>query len=292
MQDDPLIITLDEVHQTQEGVPADDLLSAVEGTKEAMQLLVRIMGQSTPLVSHDDPPPDWVLDQSKLRIVSAQSNSPFSVTVAHDFERSDEIGALNLGSQAFEALRDWNGTGGPSLPVPVIDVLSEAAQSLSPGINMWMGSEKNPRRNRYPKQTLAAEAVSTVAPRRADVEQAIVQGWLNEVNWKRHTAQLHGFREGVIQLRFPDALSDEMRELATEFVEVRGVGRFNAEDQWTSILVRQIQHAGNWKEHFDLDAFLSDPDPKFYEAGRVPPIELTDEEWEAYNQAMREGRSA
>lgn len=41
---------------------------------------------------------------------------------------------------------------------------------------------------------------------------------------------------------------------------------------------------------FDLNAFLNDPEPKIFNPDELVRIDLTDEEWEAFNRAIREGR--
>ena len=41
---------------------------------------------------------------------------------------------------------------------------------------------------------------------------------------------------------------------------------------------------------FDLDAFLNDPEPKIFNPDDLVPIDVTDEEWEAFDRAIREGR--
>ena len=43
---------------------------------------------------------------------------------------------------------------------------------------------------------------------------------------------------------------------------------------------------------FDLDTFLNDPEPKIFNPDKLVRIDLTDEEWEAFNRAIREGREA
>ncbi len=43
---------------------------------------------------------------------------------------------------------------------------------------------------------------------------------------------------------------------------------------------------------FDLDAFLNDPNPKIFKPDEIVRIDLSDEELEAFNRAIREGREA
>ena len=45
-----------------------------------------------------------------------------------------------------------------------------------------------------------------------------------------------------------------------------------------------------WSEPFDLDAFLNDPEPKTFRSRRISSaLTLTDEEWDAFDRAIREG---
>ena len=119
---------------------------------------------------------------------------------------------------------------------------------------------------------------------------ALLSGWLKEVNWDQRSAQLHDAGGGQVRLRFGPEFDDEMRRLATEHVEVRGSGRFDKHDQWTSVEVDSVSATGSWREPFDLEAFLNNPNPKIFDPEKVVTIDLPDEEWEAFNSAIREGR--
>ena len=125
-----------------------------------------------------------------------------------------------------------------------------------------------------------------------EAEDALLSGWLKEVNWDQRSAQLHDTGGGQVRLRLGPALDDEMRRLATEHVEVRGSGRLDKHDQWTSVEVDSASATGSWREPFDLEAFLNNPNPKIFDPEKVVTIDLPDEEWEAFNRAIREGREA
>ena len=102
-----------------------------------------------------------------------------------------------------------------------------------------------------------------------ELSTALLRGWLKEVNWDRLTAQLHDSAGSYVRLRFDAGLYDDMRRLATEFVEVRGQGRFNPRDEWTSVHVERIDATRSVREPFDLEAVLNDPDPKLFDPERV-----------------------
>ena len=121
-------------------------------------------------------------------------------------------------------------------------------------------------------------------------EDALLHGWLREVNWDKGTAQLHDYTREYVRLRFDAEMAEDMRRLATRYVEVRGRGSFNESGHWTNVKVEQIDGTRSWQEPFDLEGFLNDPNPKIFDSRRVVHIDLTDEEWEPFNHAIREGR--
>ncbi len=122
-------------------------------------------------------------------------------------------------------------------------------------------------------------------------EPALVEGRLMEVNWACGTAELHFIPQRVVPLRFDPALNDDMRRLATQYVEIRGRGRFNDNDEWDIIYVDQITSTRSCSEPFDLEAFRNDPDPKIFDPDKIVTIDLTEEEWEAFHRAICEGRN-
>ena len=125
-----------------------------------------------------------------------------------------------------------------------------------------------------------------------DTEEALLTGWLKEVERQNGTAKLYDAVGGQVSLHFDSAQAEEIHRLAGNFVEVRGSGRFNDQDEWTTVRVEQLRQTQAWSEPFDLDAFLNDPEPKTFNPDELVQIDLTDEEWEAFNQAIREGREA
>lgn len=93
-------------------------------------------------------------------------------------------------------------------------------------------------------------------------------------------------------LTFDRTLDAEMLRLATQYVEVKGTGRFDKDDEWTSVHVAQLSETRSWSEPFDLEVFLNEPDPKVFDPDKAVTIDVTDEEWEAFDRAIREGREA
>ncbi len=103
-------------------------------------------------------------------------------------------------------------------------------------------------------------------------ESALVEGRLMEVNWACGTAELHFIPQRVVPLRFDPALNDDMRRLATQYVEIRGRGRFNDNDEWDIIFVEQITSTRSWSEPFNLDAFRNNPNPKIFDSEKVVTV--------------------
>ena len=124
-------------------------------------------------------------------------------------------------------------------------------------------------------------------------EQALLYGWLREVDWGAQTAQLHDTAGGVVPLTFGPALDEEMRRLETLYLEVRGAGWIDDDrDKWIEVRVEELRETRSWREPFDLEAFLDDPNPKLFDPNKVVTIDLSDDEWAAFDRAVREGREA
>ena len=121
-------------------------------------------------------------------------------------------------------------------------------------------------------------------------EPALLEGRLMAVNWACGTAELHRRHGAVVPLCFGPALNDAVRGLTTQHVEIRGRGRFNAEDRWEVVCVEQITGTRSLSEPFDLEAFRNNPNPKIFDPDKVIALDLTQEEWESFNRAIREGR--
>lgn len=123
-------------------------------------------------------------------------------------------------------------------------------------------------------------------------EPALLEGRLVAVNCACGTAELHRRHGAVVPLCFGPALTDAVRRLTTQHVEIRGRGRFNAEDQWEVVCVEQITGTRSLSEPFDLEAFRNNPNPKIFDPDKAITLDLTQEEWESFNHGIREGRNA
>lgn len=278
-----LIVTLDKPGTDESGVLVEDFQPVLEGVTRAVQLMVSHLGGRSPRPGRV---PDWVRDQSRLRITTVRTGS-LVVELTHDPPTSRPAQVSweeSYGERAVRALRDWDGREGSTLPPVVTDCLWGAASGLSDGWQLWLGSQSEPRRveikRRDPDRTVPVKVE----------EEALLQGWLKEVNWAKGTAQLHSYAGGYVRLEFDSSLEDEMLRLATQYVEVEGTGLFSDEGDCRKVTVRDLSNDRSWGEPFDMDAFLNAADARAFHPDERLTVDLTDEEWERFNQAIREGR--
>ena len=219
-----------------------------------MQLMVEHLGGRE---QRPGPPPQWVRDQSRLRVIATRTGS-WVADVELEPPPSAQAYLDDYGPQAIAAIQAWDGTEDSTLPWSVADCLYEAASAIPKDVRLWIG-----RPDDGPK--VEVKRRDRGARRRPEDEEALLHGWLREVNWKLRTAQLHDFTGGYVRLGFDDALDDEMLRLATQYVEVRGAGRFGKDGEWTRVHVEQLSETRSASEPFDLEAFLNDPNPKLFD---------------------------
>ncbi len=124
--------------------------------------------------------------------------------------------------------------------------------------------------------------------RLGEPEPALIHGRLVDVDPKKGTAVLSAYIDSRVPLRFDASLEKEMLKLEQKFVKVTGHGWFNEEDQWIAVVIEDIDRPAN--KPFDLDEFLNDPNPKIFDPRMSPPMVMSDEEWEAFDRALRESR--
>ena len=105
--------------------------------------------------------------------------------------------------------------------------------------------------------------------KRDTTEEALLYGWLNEVNWENRTARLYQYGDQYVRLRFDSALDNQMRSLATRHIQVRGYGRINSKDKWTSVKVQEVSETGSWDRPFDLEAFHNDSNTKIFDPKNI-----------------------
>ena len=241
-----------------QGLPADGLADALQGVQDALRRMVEHLGDRQPRSGR---PPGWVTLQSTLNIAGARSGSLIiDLELAPPPTQQPYLG--NLGATAVDALLSWDGEENSTLPRPVTDRLYEIAEKIPDEVKLWLGNAQNQRR-------IEIKAAPSSQNEAWDATDAILYGWLREVNWHRRTAQLHDRHGGHIRLRFDADLNDTMLRLATRYVEIRGQGRINAKDEWTSIQVRELNPTGSWNQPFDLEAFVNNPNPRIFDPEQV-----------------------
>ena len=252
MTQNTLIVTLDGPGVEENGVFADDFARALTAVSKAMRLMVGHLGDRPQRPGRW---PDWVEEQSRLKLAPIRPGS-FVAELTLDDPPESWWPKRDYGEQALTALREWNGDEDSTLPLTVTDCLYDAASHLSRGTELWLGSDFRPRRVRVmpPPELQASESTT-----------ARLQGWLKTVDWDRRTAQLHEYGGGFVPLRFSLELDQDMRRLATQYVEVRGRGELNEQDTWTVVQVEELLETRSHFTPFDLDAFLNDPNPKLFD---------------------------
>ena len=281
MTNDHLVVTLDGPGVGESGVALDTFTVVLDRIQSAMRLMVGHLGGRQPSPGQ---PPNWVRDQSRMRLTATRSGS-FVAQLTLEPSPDGQTDMFGYGPRAFEAILEWDGRENSTLPPVVADELQQAASSLPSDVRLWLGDGDDSRKVEVGR-TVREEKLAPQA------DAAVLEGCLKEVNWDRRTAQLHQFGGAYARLRFDAELDDEMLRLATRHIEVRGRGRFNRNDEWMTVDVEQVRETRSWQQPFDLEAFHNHPNPKIFDPEKIVAIDLTDEEWETFDRAIREGRDA
>ena len=259
MVEKQLWVTFEGPGIAEHGVPVTALVATLDGVQDATRLMVEHLGgrQRGP-----GQPVKWVRDQSRLRLATTHPGSFVAALVLEPPPEDSQRYLENFGLQAIEALKTWDGSEGSTLPRPVTDSLYSISRALPDDMQLWMGDADVPRK-------VEIKRLGHIARATPEAEEALLEGWIKEVNWDRRTAQLHDYAGGYVRLRFDAALDEEMLRLARQYVEVRGRGGFNAKDEWTSVEVEYLNATRSWRSPFDLDAFLMSPSPKIFDPREV-----------------------
>ena len=260
----------------EDGVSLDDLRKTLEHVQKAMRLMV---GDLAGIRSRTRPP-ESLRRASGLRLIGTSPGSIVAELVVSRPHSRDSSGEYS--QKAIDRIVMWDPGDDRSLPASVADALLQIGSDLSSDIDVVRLCD--PISGRYvtiPRKK-TRRSVTSETP-------ALLYGWLKAVNWDNRTAQLHRYRDGYVRLRFDASLSDDMRQFATRYVEVRGRGRFNMQGNWTTVRVEQISDTRSWREPFDLDAFLNDPNPKVFDTDKLV---TASEPFDAdeFNRIIRKGR--
>ena len=258
MVDKQLTFSLSDSDDKQPGGLVPEILTALAGIQDAVRLMVQHLGDRD---RGPGQPPKWIREQSTLRLIDTRFGS-FTADLVVDSPPDGQHYLDDFGNRAIQALNEWDGKGQSTLPKDVVDTLHATAAKLSDGVKLWFGDAENPHKVEIQRKPAAPRIT-------ADLTDAFLHGWLYEVNWEKGTAQLHDFSGKYVQLRFSEDLHEDMLRLATRYVEVKGRGRFNDSDQWTTVEVHQLNAARSGTEPFDVGAFLNDPNPKVFDPAQV-----------------------
>ena len=261
------------------GIGVDCLTVTLSAVQDAARIVANDLAARSPDAAN---PPK---DMAAMRFVNVSEGS-FVAQLALESASADGVGRANdYGARAIDAILNWDGGYEDStLPDEAVEKLHGIYPALPMDMRVWLGGIEN-------RLAVEIKRVIHAAKPNSKPERAVLHGWLKEVNWHKRTAQLHRYGiKGHIRLRFAESLDREMIRMATRYVEVKGVGRFNANDDWTTVRVDAITAADTGGEPFDLDAFLNDPNPKIFRSEDVvrasEPFDV-----DAFNRAIREGRN-
>ena len=277
MAEQRLTFALSDSDDSRPGGLVPEIVTALEGIQDAVRLMVQHLGDRE---KGPGQPPKWIRDQSTLRLVEVRPGS-FIADLEVESPPDGQSYLDDFGNRAIEALQEWEGQAS-TLPEHVEDTLHSTAVKLSDGVRLWFGDRDNPHRVEIQRRPAVARTTTGVT-------EALLHGWLYEVNWDKGTAQLHDYSGDYVQLRFPEKLHEDMLRLATRHVEVIGRGRFNDKDKWGTVEVQRLNAARSWNDSFDVEAFLNDPNPKIFDPDRVvttsEPFDVDE-----FIRGIREGR--
>ena len=277
MAEQRLTFALSDSDDSRPGGLVPEIVTALEGIQDAVRLMVQHLGDRE---KGPGQPPKWIRDQSTLRLVEVRPGS-FIADLEVEAPPDGQSYLDDFGNRAIEALQEWEGQAS-TLPEHVEDTLHSTAVKLSDGVRLWFGDRDNPHRVEIQRRPAVARTTTGVT-------EALLHGWLYEVNWDKGTAQLHDYSGDYVQLRFPEKLHEDMLRLATRHVEVIGRGRVNDKDKWGTVEVQRLNAARSWNDSFDVEAFLNDPNPKIFDPDRVvttsEPFDVDE-----FIRGIREGR--
>ena len=274
----------DKINIIFEGPNAADgvSLSDLNETFRRVQDAVRQMASHLAGVETQGRPPEWLREQISLRLITVFPGS-FGTTLALSPGRARR-GGKDFGADALEAIFEWSGEDDGALPAEVINTLNAIGTSLSSDVRrVRLDDLQNDRQVVIPRTTRSRPP--SVIPMN---KEASLRGRLLEVNWSSRTAQLHNYGESPVYLRFGIELSDLFREYATRYVTVRGTGRFNSNDEWQDVTVREIVAERSIRDEFYArEPVVFDPDKatSFYDHDDDAPVDI-----EAFIRVIYEAR--
>ena len=277
-----LIVTFEGPHVGEDGVPPEDMQAALGHVQRAFRYLVdHLRGGADRAGSPSGPARrGGLLRQGASSAGSVEAELVLSTESDNGQPPADHCLAI----ERLLGWREVSGDGGDQFPPIVVEEMAAIGSDLSPAVSAVRLADPVSGRCMELRRKEPAE------PLGEQIEDALLHGWLKEVNWRDRTAQLDGGDGTRVPLCFDDSLDWEMLRLATSFVNIRGRANFEDDDRLKIFHVEQISGTRSCRESFGRQAVLNDPNPKIFDPGKKVKIDLTDEEWEAFDQAIREGR--
>ena len=278
-----LIVTFEGPHVGEDGVPPDDMQAALGHVQRAFRHLVDHLrgGADRPGSPSGPVRRGGLLRQGAPSTGSVEAELVLSTESDNGQPPADHC-------LAVERLLDWredSGDGSDQFPPIVAEELAAIGSDLSPAVSAVRLADPVSGRCMELRRKEPAE------PLGEPIEDAWLHGWLKEVNWHDRTAQLHVGDGTLVPLCFDESLDWEMLRLATSFVHIRGRGCIDDDaDRWETVHVEKISGTRSCREPFNIKAFLSNLNPKPFNRDEIVTMDLPDEEWEAFDQAIREGR--
>lgn len=246
--------------EMQDGVPLHDLNETLKRVQDA----VRLMTAHLAGVEVRGRPPQWLRDQSSLRLMEVFPGS-FGAALALAPSRDVSAG-VDFGAAALDAILNWPGDNW-SLPREVTDCLNAIGFNLSPQVNQVRLDDPTDGRRVEIRRTRRERRLAPRAPDFATETEISLRGRLLEVNWSLGTAELHNYGESPTSLQFAAELSAKFQELATRYVTVKGIGRVNFNDEWETVTVREIIPEWSVRDDFysrEPEAFNPEQATAFY----------------------------
>lgn len=268
-----------------ESLSLSDLASALLGVQRAVRNMVEYIAGVEPPKGRR--PLGWTGRESVLSLRSLSADSLIAeLTLQSSMNaQSPYADGRDYGSEAIDAILDWQNEDSRQLPYEVSNALMGIYDNLSTNVSkVSLYSPQDERHLSIPRDSDRESEVH--------YEETTVQGHLMEIDWARNTARLdrHGYES--VPLEFDDKLNGDMQRFAKQFIKVEGSGTLNiTADKWVNVRVERIIGDMSPYEPFDLSEF--DRNPKVFRSGDMRHVALfeSDEELNDFIRIIRESRN-
>ena len=268
-----------------EGLSLSNLTSALSGVQRAVRNMVEYMAGVEPPKRRR--PLDWTSRQSalSLRSISADSLVAELMLQSSSSAQSPYADGRDYGSEAIDAILDWQCDGSRKLPYEVSNALIGIYDNLSSNVcRVSLYNPRDERRMSIPRDLNREKVVH--------YERTIVQGNLMEIDWARNTARLERRGSKPVPLEFDDRLNGDMQRYAKQFIKVIGTGTLDiTEDEWVNVKVEEVIGDRSPYEPFDIREL--NRNPKVFHAEDMRDVSLfeSDEELNDFIRIIRESRN-